>query len=135
RIFLPGGGLPSLPLSPPATGRKPRLHLRSRDKRVFRRRGQPGGRWIAFREAQDHEERSEEHTSELQSLAYLVCRLLLEKKQLSAAARYASLLPLGDLLSNTGSARRGTIVSGSGAGREGSVACAVPAQGLSGSTM
>src|SRR3989441_8395615 len=33
--------------------------------------------------------RSEEHTSELQSLAYLVCRLLLEKKNcyFSAAAR------------------------------------------------
>src|SRR2546425_982017 len=29
--------------------------------------------------------RSEEHTSELQSLAYLVCRLLLEKKTVSAA--------------------------------------------------
>src|SRR2546423_11999657 len=29
----------------------------------------------------DVHERSEEHTSELQSLAYLVCRLLLEKKQ------------------------------------------------------
>src|SRR5687767_15579700 len=28
-----------------------------------------------------YEERSEEHTSELQSLAYLVCRLLLEKKK------------------------------------------------------
>src|SRR2546425_4973866 len=28
-----------------------------------------------------HELRSEEHTSELQSLAYLVCRLLLEKKK------------------------------------------------------
>src|SRR3989441_7305422 len=28
-----------------------------------------------------HAERSEEHTSELQSLAYLVCRLLLEKKK------------------------------------------------------
>src|SRR2546423_9125808 len=28
-----------------------------------------------------HEIRSEEHTSELQSLAYLVCRLLLEKKK------------------------------------------------------
>src|SRR3989441_10926591 len=28
-----------------------------------------------------HGERSEEHTSELQSLAYLVCRLLLEKKK------------------------------------------------------
>src|SRR2546425_10194312 len=29
----------------------------------------------------DRQERSEEHTSELQSLAYLVCRLLLEKKK------------------------------------------------------
>src|SRR2546425_6804662 len=29
----------------------------------------------------DLQERSEEHTSELQSLAYLVCRLLLEKKK------------------------------------------------------
>src|SRR2546425_8445352 len=28
------------------------------------------------------ENRSEEHTSELQSLAYLVCRLLLEKKKI-----------------------------------------------------
>src|ERR1041384_8785342 len=31
--------------------------------------------------------RSEEHTSELQSLAYLVCRLLLEKKTTSAHGR------------------------------------------------
>src|SRR5687767_15398622 len=30
---------------------------------------------------QAYEGRSEEHTSELQSLAYLVCRLLLEKKK------------------------------------------------------
>src|SRR5205823_11450320 len=30
---------------------------------------------------EDAEIRSEEHTSELQSLAYLVCRLLLEKKK------------------------------------------------------
>src|SRR2546423_11672394 len=29
--------------------------------------------------------RSEEHTSELQSLAYLVCRLLLEKKKIHTA--------------------------------------------------
>src|SRR2546425_9277886 len=29
----------------------------------------------------ENDERSEEHTSELQSLAYLVCRLLLEKKK------------------------------------------------------
>src|SRR2546425_9235279 len=34
------------------------------------------------------ETRSEEHTSELQSLAYLVCRLLLEKKKMTV------LLPL-----------------------------------------
>src|SRR2546425_9714042 len=33
-------------------------------------------------------ERSEEHTSELQSLAYLVCRLLLEKKKRTAAAAH-----------------------------------------------
>src|SRR5687767_15585519 len=39
--------------------------------------------------------RSEEHTSELQSLAYLVCRLLLEKKkQLLEMGRYVG--PLRD---------------------------------------
>src|SRR2546425_3737338 len=32
-------------------------------------------------------ERSEEHTSELQSLAYLVCRLLLEKKKAGRGRR------------------------------------------------
>src|SRR2546425_3040982 len=37
--------------------------------------GQP---WLRFAPFQN---RSEEHTSELQSLAYLVCRLLLEKKK------------------------------------------------------
>src|SRR2546425_3026677 len=31
----------------------------------------------------DRHNRSEEHTSELQSLAYLVCRLLLEKKKIT----------------------------------------------------
>src|SRR5687767_5446553 len=34
-----------------------------------------------FFQPQDYKNRSEEHTSELQSLAYLVCRLLLEKKK------------------------------------------------------
>src|SRR2546425_8706934 len=33
-------------------------------------------------------ERSEEHTSELQSLAYLVCRLLLEKKKKTTRSRF-----------------------------------------------
>src|SRR5687767_15284268 len=34
--------------------------------------------------------RSEEHTSELQSLAYLVCRLLLEKKKYKRFAKYVA---------------------------------------------
>src|SRR5687767_15578549 len=38
-------------------------------------------RLIAGDVAAWHAHRSEEHTSELQSLAYLVCRLLLEKKK------------------------------------------------------
>src|SRR5687767_15473907 len=36
----------------------------------------------AISRKRDVPKRSEEHTSELQSLAYLVCRLLLEKKKL-----------------------------------------------------
>src|SRR2546425_6706911 len=35
--------------------------------------------------------RSEEHTSELQSLAYLVCRLLLEKKKNKEHTNFSSL--------------------------------------------
>src|SRR2546425_6546765 len=35
--------------------------------------------------------RSEEHTSELQSLAYLVCRLLLEKKKKKIYMRHGTL--------------------------------------------
>src|SRR3989441_10622713 len=38
-----------------------------------------GGRPLLLKRGIAH--RSEEHTSELQSLAYLVCRLLLEKKK------------------------------------------------------
>src|SRR2546425_2837748 len=45
--------------------------------------------------------RSEEHTSELQSLAYLVCRLLLEKKKNKTGATSTShqRLTLGDYTS------------------------------------
>src|SRR3712207_8219455 len=35
-------------------------------------------------------ERSEEHTSELQSRQYLVCRLLLEKKKKTVTAQYGN---------------------------------------------
>src|SRR2546425_9177430 len=41
-----------------------------------RQAGISGSSWMGSRSA-----RSEEHTSELQSLAYLVCHLLLEKKK------------------------------------------------------
>src|SRR5437899_6571189 len=37
--------------------------------------------YIDSAEVFDHHQRSEEHTSELQSLRHLVCRLLLEKKK------------------------------------------------------
>src|SRR2546425_7308154 len=38
--------------------------------------------------------RSEEHTSELQSLAYLVCRLLLEKKKKKGSRLFESVVPV-----------------------------------------
>src|SRR2546425_5959001 len=41
----------------------------------------PGRGTVAQGKAVYEAKRSEEHTSELQSLAYLVCRLLLEKKK------------------------------------------------------
>src|SRR5258706_10114653 len=41
----------------------------------------PASRYVRGFIALDVEERSEEHTSELQSLTNLVCRLLLEKKK------------------------------------------------------
>src|SRR2546425_6416395 len=44
------------------------------------RRTALGMRWL-IQYSRARRERSEEHTSELQSLAYLVCRLLLEKKK------------------------------------------------------
>src|SRR3712207_6888841 len=63
-----------------------RQQPRGDDPRGQRREGprpQPGAqRGVHEQRCPDHEqhERSEEHTSELQSRQYLVCRLLLEKK-------------------------------------------------------
>src|SRR2546425_5365683 len=57
----------------PVVGRAPAMWWRPTSRPGLpsgRRGGRHGGRG-----------RSEEHTSELQSLAYLVCRLLLEKKK------------------------------------------------------
>src|SRR3989441_4436582 len=49
--------------------------------RGSRPRSPTGGAWARSWSATIPKPRSEEHTSELQSLAYLVCRLLLEKKK------------------------------------------------------
>src|SRR5256885_9616248 len=48
-------------------------------------RGQNGPRHRALSSARIHSDRSEEHTSELQSPCNLVCRLLLEKKKNNAS--------------------------------------------------
>src|SRR2546425_4581505 len=53
------------------------LEDRGAEHRVVKRRGSGSNQRVFVRAF----ERSEEHTSELQSLAYLVCRLLLEKKK------------------------------------------------------
>src|SRR5256714_5975125 len=45
------------------------------------RNSPPPSRASCSRQRRPYSSRSEEHTSELQSLAYLVCRLLLEKKK------------------------------------------------------
>src|SRR2546425_6532451 len=58
---------------------------------IVGRRVQRGAAEAAARAAAEQSarllERSEEHTSELQSLAYLVCRLLLEKKKRAMLCR------------------------------------------------
>src|SRR2546425_5517413 len=50
-------------------------------RRACRSATQHGSRSTPEAAARGGRDRSEEHTSELQSLAYLVCRLLLEKKK------------------------------------------------------
>src|SRR2546425_5523596 len=61
----------------------PRQHQRLRRERRHHPHLRVGGqsRHCAGPGAKQAPARSEEHTSELQSLAYLVCRLLLEKKK------------------------------------------------------
>src|SRR2546425_4755399 len=70
-----GGGGAATRRRPPAPHHPRALDgVRDHPCRGARRAGAPGAStWVIAR--------SEEHTSELQSLAYLVCRLLLEKKK------------------------------------------------------
>src|SRR2546425_8990246 len=50
------------------------------------------GQVVQSQKARQRRQRSEEHTSELQSLAYIVCRLLLEKKK--SNIKFCRLSPL-----------------------------------------
>src|SRR5438309_5447162 len=50
------------------------------------------------REAESRRARSEEHTSELQSQFHLVCRLLLEKKNILKASRFFSVFFLFNII-------------------------------------
>src|SRR2546425_6350529 len=73
-----------------------RSHLHRRPRRGVRGRTDQDGERVAHRprgEVQSAAARSEEHTSELQSLAYLVCRLLLEKKKCNGEIRFTSWQP------------------------------------------
>src|SRR5947209_13524926 len=67
-----------------AFGRRGERRLRER------RRGEPCNRQHRRRREKLHADRSEEHTSELQSRQYLVCRLLLEKKNKPEGIRPAA---------------------------------------------
>src|SRR3712207_7868746 len=57
------------------------VELHEGQRSVYGRRGAKLGQCYGVVAAQDYRDRSEEHTSELQSRQYLVCRLLLEKKK------------------------------------------------------
>src|SRR3712207_7670199 len=68
----------ALPIWPPLGGRRPGARHLLGEGRAAAGLRHPLG---ALRRHRDREPRSEEHTSELQSRQYLVCRLLLEKKK------------------------------------------------------
>src|SRR5687767_3656723 len=78
-----------------AEGRGEPAQVSPADAQEWQGRVSPDGKRLVF--VSDRDPRSEEHTSELQSLAYLVCRLLLEKKNniVEFADAHPHLLPAG----------------------------------------
>src|SRR2546430_6782910 len=71
---------------------RPRPERRDRRRRVDRPRCEEAGERLGERT-----ERSEEHTSELQSQSNLVCRLLLEKKKKTRIQASARAIPSRDM--------------------------------------
>src|SRR3712207_6934060 len=73
---------------PPEEGAHPLRVLKERGQRHQPREPQTPARGDRLRQFVQTVLRSEEHTSELQSRQYLVCRLLLEKKKKEINRRY-----------------------------------------------
>src|SRR5437762_7595047 len=71
--------------------------------------GRPGSAAARISAASAWKPRSEEHTSELQSPMYLVCRLLLEKKKEMESFSATSTLPVPYSLSTTRPFHRTTV--------------------------
>src|SRR3712207_8028202 len=84
--------LPISPRSPRASRTPPRAELRPRAARRIAPRPSAATRPSRNRDPKRRTRaarRSEEHTSELQSRQYLVCRLLLEKKKNTSLTHHA----------------------------------------------
>src|SRR3712207_6862537 len=79
-LFRSEGGVSGAAVAEALRAPGPRRRAVAVDHRVFRRAAQRGAHVLV--RAQPPLPRSEEHTSELQSRQYLVCRLLLEKKKI-----------------------------------------------------
>src|SRR3712207_7575649 len=71
--------------------------LRAQEAELQRRQRNEDLHWFFDTLDHLHQVRSEEHTSELQSRQYLVCRLLLEKKKLNSCPAYPYLLSPSNL--------------------------------------
>src|SRR3712207_7431790 len=88
----------ALPISPPSPPRRGDGWTTGPRRSASRRRcsGAPSprpGTTASWGCPPRRRSRSEEHTSELQSRQYLVCRLLLEKKKTVSLARWSVLTP------------------------------------------
>src|SRR2546425_6459466 len=70
-------------------------------------RAEPARRWSHGAYSREIRKllRSEEHTSELQSLAYLVCRLLLEKKKMISLSGFSQMPSYKRTSGDSGSSR------------------------------
>src|SRR3712207_7750917 len=70
----------------------PPVEVRMATRRPAARRPQASAPGMSSRSAKVSARRSEEHTSELQSRQYLVCRLLLEKKKNNCLLQYYTIV-------------------------------------------